>query len=236
MNMNTANSLFDSSRPLALFDMDGTLLDLAFDNYIWMQQLPKLWASKNQLSMQDASQQLYQFYLTHQGSLNWYSSKFWQQQLGIDVLDLQYQNRERIKARPYCFALLEALQQQNIECWLVTNADEATLELKLQTIPLRPYFKHIVSSETLGHAKEEQAFWQILQKRYPFTVNNSVFIDDNYQVLDSAKQFGIGKLISIAQPDSTKLRQTFHPEFIHLDKLTDLIPLLQPEQKTEILV
>lgn len=208
-----------------LFDMDGTLLDLAFDNYIWMQQVPFIWAQKNDCSLEDAKQHLYQFYLNHQGSLNWYSSNFWQNQLNIDVLDLQYQNQHRIQARNQCFELLEGLKQQNINCWLVTNADCATLQLKLNNIPMAKYFSHIVSSESLGYPKEEQGFWQKLQDQKSFNPRNAILVDDNYDVLRSAQTFGIGKLVSITEPDSSQIRKHIDPEFYHLQQLTDLLNL-----------
>lgn len=32
-----------------LLDMDGTLLDLAFDNYFWQKLVPETWARKTEL-------------------------------------------------------------------------------------------------------------------------------------------------------------------------------------------
>ncbi|KAA8734378.1 HAD hydrolase-like protein [Acinetobacter qingfengensis] len=205
------------------FDMDGTLLDLAFDNFIWLECVPKLWAQQQQCSIIKAKEILYQFYLKHQGQLNWYSSKFWQQQLGIDVLALQQNYRQRIQPRAECFELLSSLQEKGFDCWLVTNADEATLQLKLETITLRPYFSHIISSESLGFPKEQIQFWQQLQQMHLFEQQYVALIDDNYAVLESAQKFGIKHLWSISQPDSTTIRSQYHADFTHLQQLTDLL-------------
>jgi hypothetical protein len=37
-----------------LLDLDGTLLDLAFDNYVWMGRIPELYAQANGLSVPEA--------------------------------------------------------------------------------------------------------------------------------------------------------------------------------------
>jgi hypothetical protein len=43
---------------IVLLDMDGTLLDLNFDNYFWLEFVPQRFAEKNQLSLAQAKQQL----------------------------------------------------------------------------------------------------------------------------------------------------------------------------------
>ena len=209
-----------------LFDMDGTLLDLAFDNYIWLQQVPEIWAKQQQVSLDQAKAELYEFYLKHQGSLNWYSSQFWQNKLDIDVLSLQYQHQTRIAARSGCFELLQQLKAHNIACWLVTNADENTLQLKLNNIPIQQYFDVIVSSETLGYPKEHQGFRQALQMQQSFDPEQCLLLDDNYDVLASAERYGIAKVVSIEQPDSSHARRSFHPDYLHLAQLSDLLALI----------
>lgn len=228
---NLSNSASDNTKYRILFDMDGTLLDLAFDHYIWMQQVPILWAANNQKSLDVSKQHLYQFYIENQGQLHWYSSMYWKNKLGIDVLSLQISNQDRIKPRPYCFDLLKQLKQEGFECWLVTNADLATLKLKLEKIELSPYFSHIISSESIGYPKEQQKFWENLQAQYPFNPEYAYFIDDNYDVLHSAKQFGIANLFSISEPDSFHPREVQDQQFLHLDKLTDLLNHLPQEKE-----
>lgn len=210
-----------------LFDMDGTLLDLAFDQFIWLQVVPELWAKQQQLDVAQAKTQLYDFYLAHHATLNWYSTAFWAKRLGIDPYQLQVQHRHLIRTRPACFELLDALQQHGYQCWLVTNADHATLHLKLDQIALRPYFKYIISSESLGFCKEQIEFWQHLQQLHHFDPEHTALIDDNYAVLRTARQFGIAHLFSITQPDSSNPQPQSNPDFIHLNQLDELLNQIQ---------
>lgn len=229
-----ANHSAQISKPIIFFDMDGTLLDLAFDTYIWMQRIPERWAVEHQATLEQAKSQLYQYYLHYQGSLNWYSSKFWRQHIGVDAFAVQQEYRHLIAPRLGCFELLNALQKLDVECWIVSNADQVTLDLKLENVLIRPYFKQVISSESIGYAKEDQRFWQTLQQRYPFDVSQVSFIDDNYAVLDSAKQFGIAQLFSIREPDSSNTRTELNPNYIHLEQLTDLLNYLDDDKSSNL--
>ncbi|MEQ9023433.1 MAG: HAD-IA family hydrolase, partial [Pseudomonadales bacterium] len=52
--------------------------------------------------------------------------------------------------------------------------------------------------------KETQEFWQALQAELDFDKSRTLFIDDNHDVLQSAKSFGIRHLWAIETPDMTK--------------------------------
>ena len=43
-----------------LLDMDGTLLDLAFDNYFWQKLVPETWGAKNGVTPQEAMEYMRQ--------------------------------------------------------------------------------------------------------------------------------------------------------------------------------
>ncbi|MBD0058259.1 haloacid dehalogenase, partial [Acinetobacter baumannii] len=50
---------------VVLFDMDGTLLDLAFDDFIWNECLPKRHSETHHLSLTESQEILNQFYRSH---------------------------------------------------------------------------------------------------------------------------------------------------------------------------
>lgn len=214
-----------------MFDMDGTLLDLAFDDLIWNHKLPERHAATHGISLEQSKNVLYEFYQQHKHTLSWYSSRFWSSKVGVDTLQLQYDYKQRIQPRPGCMELLQTLKAKGYRCWLLTNADCDGLQLKLKQIQLAPYFEVMVSSEEIGYAKEFYDFWRILNSRYPFDPKNCVLVDDTAVVLEGARSYGIERLITITQPSSDgPVRDTTQLVYPAIHHLSELLPLLeQPE-------
>ncbi len=79
------------------------------------------------------------------------------------------------------------LKQSHPRVVLATNADRASLALKLPLTGLENYLDAIISSEDVGAAKEEQAFWLALQEREPFDPARTLFIDDNPRVRERSR-------------------------------------------------
>ncbi|MGM0614867.1 MAG: GMP/IMP nucleotidase [Pseudomonadota bacterium] len=209
-----------------LLDMDGTLLDLHFDSHFWLEHLPRRYVELHQLD--EASQarltkkQLIERITDMRGTLSWYSLDYWSQELGVDIIALKREVQHLIGLRSDALDFLQWLKTQHPRVVLATNADRASLELKLPLTGLESYLDAVVSSQDLGAAKEEQAFWFALQEIEPFDPARTLFIDDNPKVLESAREFGIRYLLGIREPDSQRPEKVLK-EFVALDRFADLM-------------
>ena len=185
-----------------LLDMDGTLLDLNFDNHFWKEFVPLKFAEKQGLSIPAAKQQLEPQFKSVEGKLEWYCLDYWSNVLQLDIAGLKAEISGLIAVLPHVTEFLEKLQQSSQKVLLVTNAHRDSLGLKMEKTCLQPFFDGIISSHDLGFPKEHAEFWQLLQQQQPFDKQTTVLIDDSLAVLNSARLFGIAHLISVSKPDS----------------------------------
>ncbi|MEJ2308198.1 MAG: GMP/IMP nucleotidase [Gammaproteobacteria bacterium] len=183
-------------------DMDGTLLDLYFDNHFWLEHIPKRYAEKNGWSLEEASRHLEEKYHSKAGTLDWYCIDYWGSELGMDILTLKEEVEHLIRFHPHVEAFLSALHRSDKFVVLVTNAHPGILSFKLERVPMGHYFDALESSHEYGLPKEEIEFWKRLQQKQPFNPARTLFIDDSQAVLDAAKAFGIMHLLGISAPDS----------------------------------
>lgn len=185
-----------------LLDMDGTLLDLHFDNYFWLQHVPQCYAQKHDLSHDEAHQQLMARYSEVRGSLNWYCVDFWTRELSLDIEQLKHDTAEKISIRPDAIEFLSWLNENQKRVVLVTNAHPASLNLKMDKTNLHVHFDKIINAHDIGQAKEHEGFWQKLQEYEAYNKQSTMLIDDNLEVLACARRYGIHYCYGISQPDS----------------------------------
>ncbi len=191
-----------------LFDMDGTLLDLYFDNYFWHEYLPKKWGEQNNLDLKAAQDALMPGFYKWAGTLSWYCLDHWSDHLGMDILKLKEDIGHLIKERPGSLDLLDYLTRINKRKALVTNAHAGLIAMKFNATRIGDYFDDVYCSHDFGFPKEDVQFWEALQEVYPFEPATTLLIDDNINVLHSADKYGIKHLLSIAQPDLSRPPRT----------------------------
>ena len=204
-----------------LLDMDGTLLDLHFDNYFWTQHLPRAYAEKHRISEEESSAQLHQRLSVDQGTLAWYSLDHWSQQLDIDIPALKLELQHLISVRPYAIEFLTQLHASDRDVVMVTNAHRKTLDIKMDRVDITHWFDRVVVSHDLQAPKEEQTFWHKLQDLHPFEPERTLLIDDTERVLESAAKYGIAHLLTLLQPDSKRQKRidTRFPGIHHFDEI-----------------
>jgi putative hydrolase of the HAD superfamily len=205
-----------------MLDMDGTLLDLAYDNYMWLEHIPAAYARKNAVSEDHARAHLYATFKRLEGKLDWYCLDHWSEVLDLDVVALHREQNGRIGFLPGAKQFLESVAGHHVRLLLVTNSHRGTLDIKTQVTDIVDFFDAVYTSHELGHAKEDQPFWRALQGLEGFDETRTVFVDDNVAVLKSARDFGVDMLLHITRPD-TRHPAREHEDFVGIEGVGDLV-------------
>ncbi|MBT8128943.1 MAG: GMP/IMP nucleotidase [Gammaproteobacteria bacterium] len=185
-----------------LLDLDGTLLDLHFDNHFWLEYVPVCYARQHDIALDKAQQVLMQRYNEVRGSLDWYCIEFWTRELGLDIEQLKREVAHKIAVHPFVHDFLQSARARSKQVVLVTNAHPASLTIKMEKTELVDYFDSIITSHELGLAKEQDGFWEKLQAVNAYDPQKTLLIDDNHEVLECAERYGIRHLLAIHRPDS----------------------------------
>lgn len=206
-----------------LLDMDGTLLDLNFDNHFWQEFVPLHFAKLHDLTLEAAKQQLAPRFKAMEGRLEWYCLDYWGAELQLNIVGLKQELSGLIALHPHVTEFLDAVRSSGRRLLLVTNAHRDSLALKMEKTCLYEFFDAIVSSHDYGLAKEQLGFWQALQDAHVFEKQQTLLVDDSLSVLKSAQAFGIAHLVSISKPDSRRPKNHI-TEFLAVEDFRALMP------------
>lgn len=187
-----------------LLDMDGTLLDLNYDNHFWQEFVPYQYAQKQGYTIAEAKTILAPQFKQMEGKLEWYCLDYWSDILQLDIAGLKREVAGLIAILPHVVKFLEKVRQSRRTLLLVTNAHRNSLDLKMDKTCLNQFFDALVSSHDFGYAKEQRGFWPCLRQHHPFDKHRTLLVDDSLAVLNAARAFGLTQLVTISKPDSQK--------------------------------
>lgn len=206
-------------------DMDGTLLDLHFDNHFWLEYVPLRYARQRGLSEGAAREELLARYRAVEGTIQWYCVDYWTRELELDIALLKSEVEHLIAVHPHVVEFLEAVRGHGKRLALVTNAHMKSLSLKMERTRLAHHFDQVITSHDFGVPKERPEFWDHLQRREPFDPQRTLFVDDSLAVLRSAQRYGIAWLLAIHRPDTRQpLRDV--AEFPALHDFREILPVV----------
>lgn len=206
-----------------LLDMDGTLLDLHYDNHFWQVYVPEKFAERHGLPPEEAHAECFRRYDAKAGTLQWYCVDYWSEQLELDIVRLKEELAHLIAVHPDVTEFLAALKAAGKRVVLVTNAHRKSLNLKMERTGLAVHFDALHVSHEYGIAKEDPAFWAALRRSEPFDPERTLLVDDSLPVLRSAREFGIAHLCAVSRPD-TRLPDKDVGEFPAIRRFRDITP------------
>ena len=183
-------------------DMDGTLLDLHFDNHFWLEHVPMRYAEARGLPLEQARAKLLELYRSREGTLEWYCVDHWSRELDLDIALLKGEIDHLIAVHPHVTDFLETLAACGKRRVLVTNAHQKSIALKMEKTSLAGHFERIICSHDLRTPKESDDFWPRVQDMEPFDRERTLFVDDSPRVLNAARNYGFRWLLEVLAPDS----------------------------------
>ncbi|MBU3672327.1 MAG: GMP/IMP nucleotidase [Sinobacteraceae bacterium] len=205
-----------------LLDLDGTLLDLAFDNFIWLGRVPEIFAERHGLSLAETHAQLAPRFRRVAGTLEWYSIDYWSRELGIDIEAVHNEEAARVAWLPGARNFLERVRESGKKLVLLTNSHPAILQIKHRQTGVLNFLDSAYTSHGFGAPKEDPRFWQTAQATVGFDPQRSLFADDSAAVLHAAIRAGIGYVYGVRRPDSSRDPHA-HEEFESIDGVNELL-------------
>jgi putative hydrolase of the HAD superfamily len=205
-----------------LLDLDGTLLDLAFDTYFWWHHIPEVYGASRDLSVADSRAALQPRFQAIQHTLNWYCVDYWSRELGLDVPALKRAAGDRIAWIPGAEAFLRSVRARGKRVVLLTNAHPVALQIKDERTGVTRYFDAVHSSHTFGAPKEDPQFWKTVREVEPFDPARAMFVDDSPAVLRAARKAGIRWIYAVRRPDSSGPPRV-HDDFTVTETVADLV-------------
>ena len=205
-----------------LLDLDGTLLDLAFDNYIWLARVAEIYAENNGLSLAETHAELAPRFKRVQGTLDWYSIDYWSAQLRIDIERVHREEAHRVAWLPGARGFLEQVRERGKRLVLMTNSHPKILAIKDERTRVLGYLDAAYTSHGFGAPKEDQRFWIAARSAEPFDLARTMFVDDSKAVLHAAIEAGVRWVYGVKRPDTSREPYN-HEEFAAIDGVLDLL-------------
>jgi putative hydrolase of the HAD superfamily len=206
-----------------LLDLDGTLLDLAFDTHFWLEVVPEYYGATRGLSAIDALEQEIRPRLrAAEGTLNWYCLDYWSRMLDLDLSAIKSKHDERIAWLPGAQDFLRQQRSAGRRLVLATNSHPETLRIKDEKAGIRPFLDAMHSSHEFGAPKEFAEFWLRFENALGYDPARAAFIDDNPRVLAAAARSGIGMVIAVTDPDSSRPPRAPPADQLHVSAVAQI--------------
>lgn len=167
------------------FDLDGTLTDSSFANSIWLEEIPKLYAIKNKISINAAKRKVFQKY-TKVGNekLEWYNMTFWCEKFNLDIepTNLIYLHKDKIRLFNDVKPILDKLLKLKKRLIIISNARREFVNLEISQTKIGSFFEKIFSATSdFNSTKKDPKIYLNICKICKILPSEMIHIGDDYK-------------------------------------------------------
>jgi putative hydrolase of the HAD superfamily len=211
-----------NSTTAILSDLDGVILDLAYDKKFWELWLPEQVTRQTNKSIEEAKAEIMTEIDIQRGTLNFYDLNYWDDLLNVDCMQIFQEKEERCSYLAGSYEALQRLSTLKNPKYILTNGDPRIQEYKAETQNFLEFFDSIFYSMHAGYPKESKEFWALARHNLNIEFEDAIFIDDDLKVVTAAANAGI-KQVAWITPGKNRILQNGVETFASLADLVSTI-------------
>ena len=187
-----------------LIDMDGVILDNAYDNDFWQNQIPEVIADNKGIAFDDAKRLAIQIFNYKKNTKDWYDVDYWSNMLNIDI-EAQKRSEKSFSRISLYDGVIDTLSvlKNKTKTILITNAHRKTLNIKLEKYNLTSYFDEMVCAHELNYVKEDIQLWYMLRSKYRLDYEKTLLVEDTINNINVGLSAGISGAIYVGDEKFT---------------------------------
>ena len=211
-----------NSTTAILSDLDGVILDLAYDIKFWELWLPEQVANQANKGIEETKAEIMAEIDIQRGTLNFYDLNYWDDLLNVDCMQIFIEKTERCSYLEGSYEALQRLSTLKNPKYILTNGDPRIQEYKAETQNFLEFFDSIFYSMHVGYPKESKEFWALARHNLNLDFEDTIFIDDDFKVVTAAAKAGI-KQVAWITPGKNRILQNRVETFASLSDLVSTI-------------
>jgi len=163
------------------FDMEGTLIDHGYSEHIWGTDIPRLYAEKHGVDLEEARRRVFEEYnKLGDARPEWYDVGYWFRRFSLpgDWRELPERRRHLISVYPDARMALDALVSESP---LVVSSNTIREFLEIQVEEVGDYFTHVFSAPSdYQSVKKDQSFYRKIIEVIGIEPNEMIHVGDHY--------------------------------------------------------
>jgi putative hydrolase of the HAD superfamily len=168
---------------LVSFDLDGTITDTSFVDSVWLEGIPRLYASKKNLPLDDAKRLVKREYdKIGRERLEWYDPSYWIEKFGLHVSPKELLNsfESKIRIFPEVREVLEEIRVRGLKQIIVSNARREFVDLEIDKTNIAHYFERVFSATSdFGQIKKSVDIFQKVCNICRITPGEMIHVGDD---------------------------------------------------------